>query len=289
MNPLVALAIHDPSIFLWLAFALLSCIWWLLVASSRPQAVWLFCASVLVIPCFILSNIVVQTASVIRPLKIDLYVYQIDKLFGEPSFVIGRLVAHNVSLWILLDFAYNVLPWAIIATFATYLFLRSYAESLAVLRTFLLNLVAAVPLYLLFPVCGPIFAFPHYPFQEPEHLVPRMLALTAEPNGVPSVHTSSALFILWYLWPWRLGRCIGIVFLVLTILATLGLGEHYFFDLLCAVPYAIGVYWVARLVRMDTRDQSSVVNTVQVIVAAQEDFQGRLDSGIKSPYRQSSN
>jgi hypothetical protein len=30
---------------------------------------------------------------------------------------------------------------------------------------------------------------------------------------------------------------------ILTVLATLGSGEHYLFDLLCAVPYAIAVYY----------------------------------------------
>ena len=50
-----------------------------------------------------------------------------------------------------------------------------------------------------------------------------------------------------FLWHWRLGKVIGIVFLVLTVVATLGSGEHYAFDLICAVPYTWGGLYIARL------------------------------------------
>jgi hypothetical protein len=52
---------------------------------------------------------------------------------------------------------------------------------------------------------------------------------------------------LWLLRHWKAGRIFGAVFLALTILATLGLGEHYIFDLFCAVPYAAIVLWIAGL------------------------------------------
>jgi hypothetical protein len=37
------------------------------------------------------------------------------------------------------------------------------------------------------------------------------------------------------------------IYLVCTILATLGSGEHYLFDLACAVPYSVMVVLAARL------------------------------------------
>jgi membrane-associated phospholipid phosphatase len=60
------------------------------------------------------------------------------------------------------------------------------------------------------------------------------------PNGIPSVHASTALLVLWFLRRWWWGRISGVVFLILTIFATLGSGEHYLFDLFCALRYAIG-------------------------------------------------
>ena len=104
------------------------------------------------------------------------------------------------------------------------------------------NFVAIVPLYLLFPVCGPGYAFPALPGP----LLAHPFLLHAAPNGVPSGHTSSALLILALLWPWKWARLFGFLFLGLTVFATLGSGQHYFFDLLCAVPYAAGVLYLTR-------------------------------------------
>jgi membrane-associated phospholipid phosphatase len=58
---------------------------------------------------------------------------------------------------------------------------------------------------------------------------------------------SSALLIFWFLMPWPWGRAIGGIYLGLMVLATLGSGQHYLFDLICAVPYATLVIWVVRI------------------------------------------
>jgi hypothetical protein len=150
-------------------------------------------------------------------------------------------------LVILTSVSYGLLSVAIFATFAVYLVLRPEREALRVAQAFLLNLFVAVPIYLLFPVCGPAFAFPAFPTLPPSHLVPQMLSISAAPNGVPSVHMSSALLILWFLMPWPWGRAIGGIYLGLMILSTLGSGQHYLFDLLCAVPYAALIIWIVRV------------------------------------------
>jgi len=70
------------------------------------------------------------------------------------------------------------------------------------------------------------------------------MTISAAPNGVPSVHTSTALLVLYFLRHWRFGMVAGSVFLGLTVLATLGSGQHYFFDLLCALPYSALILWL---------------------------------------------
>jgi membrane-associated phospholipid phosphatase len=125
---------------------------------------------------------------------------------------------------------------------------RSEQESLKVVRAFLLNLFVAVPIYILFPVCDPRFALAGFPFNNPVIATPHPLAINAAPNGVPSVHTSSAFLILWFLKDWRLGQWFGWAFLCLTILATLGLGEHYALDLILAIPYAWAIEQFSRIV-----------------------------------------
>jgi hypothetical protein len=106
--------------------------------------------------------------------------------------------------------------------------------------------VLAVAGYLTVPVAGPRFVFAGFPFDVP-HLVPsdlRLLPLDSEieRNGVPSLHFASALLVWWNLrrLNWRLRAATGF-FLVGTVLATLGLGEHYLVDLVIAVPFALAL------------------------------------------------
>jgi membrane-associated phospholipid phosphatase len=59
-------------------------------------------------------------------------------------------------------------------------------------------------------------------------------------NAVPSLHSAWALLIWWslrYSKNWMRG--LATVFLALTLLATLGLGEHYPIDLVVALPFAV--------------------------------------------------
>jgi membrane-associated phospholipid phosphatase len=71
------------------------------------------------------------------------------------------------------------------------------------------------------------------------------MSITAAPNGVPSVHASTALLVLWFSRSWTPFFISGWIFLALTALATLGSGQHYLFDLFCAVPYAALVIWIS--------------------------------------------
>ncbi len=220
---------------------------WFLDPQTRKQTEWLLVCAALVEPAASVSTLITRALSRLRPLKLDLYIYQIDCFFGSPSFYIGRVVGAHLWLIILMSVSYCLLSVAIFCTFAVYMVLRPEREALRVAMTFLFNLFAAVPLYLLFPVCGPAFAFPNFPALPPAHLFPHMMPISAAPNGVPSVHMSAALLILWFLWPWSWGRAISSIYLGLIIMSTLATGQHYLFDLLCAVPYAALVIWIVRI------------------------------------------
>lgn len=228
-----------PSVALTLPLILALAVRWSIVLADRKRTEWLLVAGCFAVPLGAVAEGIANALSTLRPLKYDLYVYRIDALFGQPSFHLGNLVYHHRALMILVSISYGVLPMVLFAVFALHLYLRH--DAVQVLKAFVLNMLAAVPLYLLFPVCGPAFAFAHFP-QSPGAILAEPIAIHAAPNGVPSVHTSSALLILYFLWPWKWGRVFGFVFLALTVFATLGSGQHYCFDLLCAVPYAAAVY-----------------------------------------------
>jgi hypothetical protein len=61
-------------------------------------------------------------------------------------------------------------------------------------------------------------------------------------NAMPSLHTAWVLLVWWNskgLARWI--RAIALLFLILTVMATLGTGEHYFVDLIVAFPFALMV------------------------------------------------
>lgn len=234
--------ISYPSVALTLPLALALALRWSLVPGDRKRTEWLLVGAALAVPLGAVAETIAYALSAVRPLKYDLYIYRIDQLFGQPSFFLGGLVYHHRALMILVSVTYGILPMVIFGVFAVYLYRRN-GDALQVVKAFIVNMMAAVPLYLLFPVCGPAFAFARFP-QLPGSVAAQPIAIHAAPNGVPSVHTSSALLILFFLWPWKWGRAFGFLFLALTVFATMGSGQHYCFDLLCAVPYAMAVYKV---------------------------------------------
>ena len=149
-------------------------------------------------------------------------------LIGLPGFHLAQIVYAHAWLRVLVSICYGLMPMAVLGTLVAYLYLAE-AEFARVLQAQLLNLFLAPLIYLAFPVCGPEFAFaaafPHVPASVPL----RAMVINAAPNGVPSVHTSSALLVMWFLWRWKWGRLAGVGFLLLTILATLGSGQQLYF------------------------------------------------------------
>jgi hypothetical protein len=216
---------------------------WLRLPADRKHTEWLLVVTLLVEPAGMLCQATANGISVLEPMKYDLYIYRIDEALGFHSFWLGEAVAHLPSLRVLVSVSYGLLAVAMLSVFAANLLWESEAAALKVARTLALNLFLALPIYLLIPVCGPQFAFPAFPAW-PGAIAAHPLAIAAAPNGIPSVHTSSALLVLWFLRKWKLGRVAGVLFLALTVFATLSSGQHYVFDLLCAVPYATFLIWL---------------------------------------------
>ncbi len=175
--------------------------------------------------------------------KYDLFIYALDRHLGSPSFVLGSFVSLHPLLLVSLSMAYTALP--VVVT----LVLLGYAwagDSLSgPVTAFLLNVLLAPLLYLLIPVAGPRHAFPSFP-REPVVTSLHAISLHASPNGIPSVHMSSAILVLWFAWKWKVVRWFAVLYLILTIGSTLAIGEHYAIDLLTGIPYAFGVLILAK-------------------------------------------
>jgi hypothetical protein len=119
---------------------------------------------------------------------------------------------------------------------------------LRVLGLYLLAGMLGMVGYHILPVVGPHFVFTSYP-DPPAAWSPGLervpVPLTIPRNAIPSLHLAWAVLATLAMWPTR-WRVPALVFLGLTVIACLGLGQHYLIDLLIAIPFTVGLWAVAE-------------------------------------------
>jgi hypothetical protein len=199
-----------------------------------------------------------RITALIRPSVFDEYALVADHAFAQPSWLAGRVldVAGPIP-YAMLHWIYIELPVAAMVV-AIYQ-LRGVADGgwprHHLMRTFVvLGLVGPV-IYLLFPVVGPIFAFGadgagfqvgnYWPdVLPPFGFAPHTIVfdnVTAR-NCMPSMHLGWALIVFIHSRkapPWL--RWGGTVWLVGTVIATLGFGYHYGVDLVAGAVLCLTV------------------------------------------------
>ena len=111
---------------------------------------------------------------------------------------------------------------------------------------FTASLCFGIILYALFPACGPAYVMPSWPEQGPALLEPPARFFR---NCVPSLHTTWALIMVYNVKNLKITflKVVTVFNLPMTILATLGLGEHYTVDLFLAIPFSIFVWNIKGL------------------------------------------
>jgi hypothetical protein len=107
------------------------------------------------------------------------------------------------------------------------------------LRAVVFSALAAFVIYAVVPACGPGHVFAGYPFTTPQMSRYSLIPATAR-NAFPSLHLCWALLIQMNA-RGRWLRVLLILFVILTGFATVGGGEHYFVDLVAAVPLVAAV------------------------------------------------
>jgi hypothetical protein len=205
-------------------------------AALHPLLLATFCPALV-----ILTNVALAAIIPWQPRVFDLFLYRFDGLLGiQSSFVAGRWFAASPFLENLCFLVYAALPLAELLIFL--LFVRGQRMPANPLVLFLVAGIAGFALYQVCPATGPVHVFgaefPNYP--PPALPVQTMILDDLPRNAIPSLHSAWALLIWWsvrYCRNWI--RCLTTVFLALTLLATLGLGEHYLIDLVVALPFAV--------------------------------------------------
>ncbi|WP_326729047.1 phosphatase PAP2 family protein [Streptomyces phaeochromogenes] len=208
-----------------------------------------------------------------RPGVLDQYVATADHALGNPSWLVGRIVAATGPIGSnLLNIVYGQL--AVAAVVVALYQLRNVAAERRfprhhLVRTFLVIGLLGPATYLIFPVVGPVFAYgtgvEHWssvglwPAAPPSgqwavaDLWPRTLPPISTPhpmpfdeitprNCMPSLHTAwaTAIFIHSRKAP-RILRFAGTFWLLATLGATLGFGYHYGVDLIAGVVFTLTI------------------------------------------------
>jgi hypothetical protein len=183
----------------------------------------------------------ISFAKMVLPIKLDYFLYSFDTSLGmQLSFAAANLThAFPVLFWIE-AMVYNSLGFWFSLVYAVHA-IYDLKSRISILTLFIANAFIGFSLYFLFPAMGPKYAFPSFPVL-PGQIHPVVALLNGTPNAMPSLHFGGTLLICWLSQPWKWFYRITIALSALTALATLGLGEHYFIDLVVAVPYALAIF-----------------------------------------------
>jgi len=187
-------------------------------------------------------------ASYLHSKTFDLYAFVFDGSFGfQPSFACGRTLAANSWLIPLVRLTYEGIVLAMAAFYAAFMARREKP----IWELIELLFAAAMVGYLffsVFPVCGPRYGFPasfpgaDFPYARLESLNLQRIPVDwlIPRNGVPSLHFTWALLIWWNTRTLpRWGRVAATAFVLATAFDTMATGEHYLFDLIAALPFAL--------------------------------------------------
>jgi predicted membrane-bound spermidine synthase len=228
--------------------ALLVFAWWLLrgTGQQRAKGAALLAASA-VITAYVLSvESFLTLVARLHPHTYDFVAFIVDGTLGfQPSRTVAVVMSLLPGGKDLLTIAYSALAYGFPVLYA--LQLKSGARTpVNVYAVFLTSALCALALYQLCPIAGPAYAFgTDFPLRLPEaEALPQFQTIipVAARNGMPSMHLGWSL-LLWmnagYVGRWARA---GFALLVgLTVLATLGLGEHYLVDLAAGVPAAVAL------------------------------------------------
>ena len=225
-------------------------------AADGDDEAWAWLHLAVVLPAFGMAmGLCLDLTIALHARAWDPVLLRLDAGLGQPSFAVGRVAAAHPWLLTLLGLVYLFLPLVMAAIIATE---RRQAAPVApvnrpVLRAILLAAVVGYALYNIYPVVGPSPLFgDRFPFGSAS--LPgaaRLIDVTGidEPrNCMPSLHVAWALLIYWHARPLGpLARAGCACWLVLTVLATLAMGQHYLVDLVVAVPFAVLIDVLASL------------------------------------------
>jgi len=205
---------------------------------------------VLVLFIFAAGN-VLRFSGGLNPKTDDAWLYAFDGSLGfQPSFFLGRIMFNSIVLTRSALLTYLSLPFAMAVVCAWQVPLAARKISWHMLTVLSLAGVAGWLLYNVVPGTGPLYAFGRdFPWNALpyKHLstfpLDKMSIPTGIPrNAMPSLHMGWVVLLFWNSrgLP-RALRAALLLYVCLTVVATLGGGQHYLVDLVASLPFVLAV------------------------------------------------
>jgi hypothetical protein len=220
-----------------------------------------FAPSFLFAAFMVFAGAVLERTQIWHPKVLDLYLFSFDaSLHVQPAFLLGQMYALWPWFKQIGTAVYIGLPIPLAMVYSGHL-IRDREKAYPAMAAFLVTGPIGMLFYNLFPALGPVHIFhgdfPWHPMTtlQASHLLREPIAVKGVQNAIPSLHMAWVLLAWWYsrgLSVWERG--IALTFVVFTVFATLGTGEHYFIDLVVAYPFSVMIQalcafplpWVAR-------------------------------------------
>src|ERR1700722_766943 len=242
----------EHAFFGWLSFAGISSL-----AIMGIESVWTegekckthllaFVPSLLFVTSEYFADNMLRWAATAHEKVYDLYLYSFDaSLHVQIPFAIGRYFGQHRYFRHTALLAYIGLSVPIAVVYAGQVRRRG-AKALQCFLTFVITGPMGILFYNAVPALGPAHLFqknfPWHPLaiDQVRHLLLEPVSLLGPRNAIPSLHMAWVLLAWWYSRGLSAAeRAVAMFYLVFVALATLGTGEHYFIDLVVAVPFAL--------------------------------------------------
>ncbi len=244
----------DPAFFGWISFAGISSLAIMGIESvwtngeQRKTHLLAFVPSLLFVTSEYFADNMLRWAATVHEKVYDLYLYSFDaSLHAQIPFAVGRYFAQHSIVRQTSLLAYIGLSVPIAVVYAGQL-RRTGAKALQCFVAFVITGPMGILFYNAVPALGPAHLFqknfPWHPLaiDQVRHLFLEPVSLAGPRNAIPSLHMAWVLLAWWYSRGLStVERGIALFYLVFVALATLGTGEHYFIDLVVAVPFALFV------------------------------------------------
>lgn len=215
---------------------------------DRTLLLCAFLPAVLFVASEYMASTLLDYTAALHPKTFDLYLYSVDcSLRVQFSFLLGQVFSRYLWFRFAALLFYIALPLPLALVYAAHLRLRN-KSALPVMLAFLVTGPMGVLFYNMVPATGPVHifgqSFPWHPLSTSQamHLVLETVPVKGAQNAIPSLHMAWALLAWWNskgLSRWI--RAIALAFVIFTVFATMGIGEHYFVDLVVAFPFALMV------------------------------------------------